>query len=299
MGKGGGKHRGGKGGSKGSFGQGAGTWMFVPAAAAIKGGRRGKGKGAPIQQLLQNLGKGGNRGKGGKGGKGKEQKYKFMDQLDAIDAERKVWVGGLPKDIKRGALEQHFKSVSQPSVYEIMSKGSACIAFKTAEDADLAITSLNGSEISGKEIQVDVWTQKEKKERRPEKQEGAGKKKVKSVIKTSILKGKMKGKKSDDPMGAAMKEKLKAVDHALKVWVGGLSEKTTWKQLKQHFTDNDSKVEIASLMKKGTAVLTFKTEDEVSSAVASINGTEIDGKTIEVDVWTKPERKEKKKKTED
>merc|ERR1712039_78607 len=97
------------------------------------------------------------------------------------------------------------------------------------------------------------------------------------------------------PIDSKMKAKLKEVDHSLKVWVGGLSEDTTWKQLKEHFKENGCEVDLCDLMKKGTAQCTFKTEDEATSAVGCLNGTELNGSTIEVDVWTKPERREKKK----
>lgn len=281
QGKGGGKaqgHRGGKG--FGKPGQQQGGWVFVPANVA------------PMMRVNTGFGKGKGFGKSSfvHGGKGKAKgndKYKFMDKLDTIDAERKVWVGGLPKDVSRGQLAKHFKEVSNPSIFEIMSKGTACLAFKTAEDAESVITSLNGSEMEGSTIEVDVWTKKEKKERPEGEKREKRQKKMKGVIKTNL---------KQKPGDSKMKEKLRAVDHSLKAWVGGLSEKTTWKQLKQHFTDNGCEVDLVDLMKKGTAVVTFKTEDEVTSAVGSLNSTVLDDSTIEVDVWTKPERKEKVKK---
>merc|ERR1712086_786084 len=85
-----------------------------------------------------------------------------------IEADRKVWVGGLEKEVTRGKLYAHFKDSCKPHLFEVMSKGTACVAFKTAEDAQLAIDTFNGSELDGKEIQVDVWTKKEKKEREEE-----------------------------------------------------------------------------------------------------------------------------------
>merc|ERR1711935_926583 len=118
--------------------------------------------------------------------------------------------------------------------------------------------------------------------------------KQKSVLKTSFLKAKP-GNKGESKITA----KINAIDKTLKVWVGGLSEKTTWKQLKQHFVDSSCEVDMCDMMKPGTACVTFKTEEEVSSAVGAVNGTELDDKTIQVDVWTKPERKEKKMKKEE
>jgi len=287
--------KGGKGGfsgGKGGFG-GGGQWMFVPAAPQKSFGKSGQFRGKGGQSFGKVVG-----GKGGaKGGKHANQNPKqkaALDKLGKIEADCKVWVGGLSKEVTRGKLHSHFKDSCKPHLFEIMSKGSACIAFKTAEDAQLAIDTFNGSELDGKDIQVDVWTKKEKKERTEGEPREKRQKKKKPVIKTSFLSGK-KGKK---PL-SKLAEKIKGVDHALKAWVGGLSEKTTWKQLKQHFVDNGSEVDMCDMMKPGTACVTFKTEEEVSSAVGTANGTELDDKTIQVDVWTKPERKEKKMKKEE
>jgi len=282
-GKGKASHRGAKGGSGG--GKGGGTWMFVPAAAPTVPHRGGKSFGKGMV-------------KGGKGGKGKVmdkaalQRNALMDKLGKVDADHKVWVGGLGEDVKRGALLEHFKTVGKVKEFVILKKGAACVAFTTADDASSAIASLNGSDLNGNAIEVDVWTQKEKKER-PEQEKKA--KKTKTVIKNQI------GKNGKSPMDLKMKEKLKAVDHSLKVWVGGLKPTTTWKELKQHFVDNGNEVKMAVPMKPGTFCVTFETEGEASSAMA-VSGTEVDGKTIEVDAWAKPERREraweKKKKEE-
>merc|ERR1719199_1679534 len=104
-----------------------------------------------------------------------------MDKLGKIEAERKVWVGGLDKATTWGKLEKHFKELDcKPSVTEIMGRGSACLAFKTADEAANAIAVVNGSELVGQTIEVDVWTQKEKNERTP------GDKPKKAVVKTGL-----------------------------------------------------------------------------------------------------------------
>merc|ERR1712032_1789314 len=110
-----------------------------------------------------------------------------------------------------------------------------------------------------------------------------GDEKPRRKVKTSF--GKRKG-------GGA---KHKDVDASLKVWIGGLSPKTTVAKLKQHFVDNGCAADGADLMRKGTGVVTFKTEAEVNTAILGLNGTDLDGNTIEVDVWTKTEKKEKVK----
>lgn len=84
--------------------------------------------------------------------------------------------------------------------------------------------------------------------------------------------------------------KLKGIDTDRKVWVGGLHPGTTWKELEKHFEDNcGTKPSISEIASKGTGVCAFKTADEATAAIATMNGTELKGNTIQVDVWTKKE----------
>merc|ERR1712054_465557 len=96
-----------------------------------------------------------------------------------------------------------------------------------------------------------------------------------------------------------MKEKLKEIDADMKCWVGGLKPSTTFKKIKEHFTDNGCEPDLCVITRPGTACVTFKSADEASTAIGIVNGTECDGKDIQVDAWTKPEKKEKKKKDDD
>merc|ERR1712032_1538069 len=114
------------------------------------------------------------------------QKSKYADKLAKIDKERKVWVGGLSPKTTWKTLEKHAEEVigMKPSITEVMPKGKACLAFKTAEDAESAISAMNGSELDGKAIEVDVWTQKEKSEK-TEKQNRSGSQKRKNKSKAA------------------------------------------------------------------------------------------------------------------
>jgi len=262
-----------KGGGKSS---GGGEWLFVPSFG--KGKAKGKGK---------------SKGKGkGKGmDKKTEQWNRTMDKLNKIDADQKVWVGGLSEKTTWKTLEKHFEESGgvKPKITEIMKAGTACCAFKDAEEAQSAIASLNGSELEGKDIEVDVWTEKEKKtaeekkaayEDRKAAREDRPKRKAGAAFGKGSGKANKQGGKFD-----------KTVDPSLKVWIGGLAEKTSPGGLMKHFSENGCKAEGASLMKAGTACLTFKTDDDASSALG-LTATELDGNTIEVDVWTKPEKVE-------
>jgi len=47
-----------------------------------------------------------------------------------------------------------------------------------------------------------------------------------------------------------------------------------------------------NLSGKKNACVSFKTAEEASSAIAELNGKELDGCTLEVDVWTQPTEEE-------
>merc|ERR1712183_623082 len=290
--KGAGKHAG-----KQKFGGDAGIFKSMQALfASAKGGQK--------RQLVKGKGKG---NKKTVPAAASPNTSKYMDKLAKIDASRKVWVGGLNESTTWKQLEAHFKDVAKPSVTEIMRKGKACLAFKTEDDAQSAIASLNGTELKGSVIEVDVWTQKEKKDKADTKTGKLEKTKIQTkfgaktgkVEKTRIqtkfgakgAKGEKAAKKiRGDPK---LKEKLAKVDDSLKVWVGGLAEETNFGALRKHFTEAGCKPHLTNLTGRDRACLSFKTTDEVEAAISSLNGTTLDERTLEVDVWTKIEKKGK------
>merc|ERR1712187_1026943 len=71
-----------------------------------------------------------------------------------------------------------------------------------------------------------------------------------------------------------------------KVWIGGLPEKATSKDLNKALKELMGAT-FAEIGKSGTGTATFKTEEDAAAAVASFNGMEFQGSTLEVDVWTK------------
>merc|ERR1712107_714310 len=93
-----------------------------------------------------------------------------------------------------------------------------------------------------------------------------------------LVKGKGKGTgKGKVPAGSLKTskymDKLGKIDASLKVWVGGLKDGITWKQLADHFKDV-AKPKVTEIMRKGRACLAFESEDDVQSAIASLNGSE-------------------------
>merc|ERR1712107_270176 len=84
------------------------------------------------------------------------------------------------------------------------------------------------------------------------------------------------------------KEKLKGIDTSLKVWVGGLKPETSWKAVEKHFA-TAAKPKATHVMNKGTACLAYETTTEVAEAIATFNGSELNGQVLEVDAWERPE----------
>merc|ERR1711935_359241 len=107
-------------------------------------------------------------------------------------------------------------------------------------------------------------------------------------------KGKGKGKwgKGKDQKRRTM-EKIKTMDDDCKVWVGGMADRTTWKELETHMEANGGKPSLTEVLSKGAGVCAFKTAAEAAACIAAANGTELKGSTLEVDVWVKKEKTEK------
>jgi len=82
--------------------------------------------------------------------------------LGPMPAAQKVWVGNLAQETTGEEVDAHFRQLGEPIVAEILRKGTACVGYSTAEEAETAISAFNGSELGGAVIQTDVWSQKPK-----------------------------------------------------------------------------------------------------------------------------------------
>jgi len=106
---------------------------------------KGWGKGWDMYQ-----GKGWGKGWGSGGG------------LSSFPAEKKVWIGGIPKEgLDFKELQAHFPGSKFAVAMKGGGAGTAGVAFGTAEEATAAIQTLNGSVLGGATLVVDVWTKKE------------------------------------------------------------------------------------------------------------------------------------------
>merc|ERR1719453_257839 len=78
------------------------------------------------------------------------------------------------------------------------------------------------------------------------------------------------------------------------VWIGGLDSgkksKETNKKLQAHFEKQGTAAKYVEIGFKGNGGAIFASAEEATAAIAAVNGTTFEGKTLEVDVWTKKEK---------
>merc|ERR1712014_408697 len=100
-----------------------------------------------------------------------------------------------------------------------------------------------------------------------------GKSKLSKVLNTKFAKAaRNKASKTDKGKNSKVAELMKATEPSCKVWVGGLSDKTTWKELEKHFAEV-AKPKATEIMRKGKAVLAYEKEEDVSIVIGALNGS--------------------------
>jgi RNA recognition motif-containing protein len=92
--------------------------------------------------------------------------------------------------------------------------------------------------------------------------------------------------------GASTARGLSTFPSDKKVWVGGLPEEVTFKELQDHF-GGPGTAKFATVMKgkgAGTGGVAFGSVEEAASAISTLNGSELKGSKIVVDAWTRKEK---------
>ncbi|KAK4783173.1 hypothetical protein SAY86_007547 [Trapa natans] len=165
------------------------------------------------------------------------------------EAARRLYVGNIPRNLDNaeltGIVEEH-GSVEKAEVmydkYSGRSRRFAFVTMKTVEDANAVIEKLNGTQIGGREIKVNI-TEKPL---------------------TSI----------DLPLQA---EESQFVDSPHKVYVGNLAKTVTTETLTQFFSEK-GKVLSAKVSRvpgtsksSGFGFVSFSTDEDVEAAISSFN----------------------------
>lgn len=95
--------------------------------------------------------------------------------------------------------------------------------------------------------------------------------------------------------GSAAMQQITQVGAEKKCWVGGLPEGVDGKALQNHFVAYGApKPVLADVGWKSSAVCTFQSAEDATAALA-MNDTELNGATIQVDVWTQKKNPKKAK----
>ncbi|KAJ6409248.1 hypothetical protein OIU79_013997 [Salix purpurea] len=177
------------------------------------------------------------------------------------EAARRLYVGNIPRNLTNEELtkivEEHGAVEKTEVMYDKYSGRSRRFAFvtmKTAEDANAAIEKLNGTEIGGREIKVNITE-----------------KPLQSLDLSSL--------QSDESQ---------FVDSPYKVYVGNLAKTVTTDTLKNLFSKK-GKVLSAKVSRvpgtsksSGFGFVTFSSEEDVDVAISSFNNSLLEGQPIRV-----------------
>ncbi|KAL5708009.1 Small ribosomal subunit protein cS22 [Ranunculus cassubicifolius] len=176
-------------------------------------------------------------------------------------AERRLYVGNIPRTVTNSELQKLFEehgAVEKAEVmYDKFSKRSRRFAFvtmKTIEDANAAIEKLNGTDVGGREIKVNVTE------------------KPLSTVDSSLLQA----------------EESQFVDSPHKVYVGNLAKTVTSDVLSKFFSEKGNVLGAKISRVPGTSKSTgfgfvsFSSDEDVEAAISSLNNALLEGQKIRV-----------------
>lgn len=177
------------------------------------------------------------------------------------EAARRLYIGNIPRTLKpdelRKIVEEHAAVEKAEVMYDKYSGRSRRFGFvtmTTIEDASAAVEKLNGTEIGGREIKVNITE------------------KPLSSVGSSLL-------QSDDS---------KFVDSPHKVYVGNLAKSVTSESLKNFFSEKGNVLSAKVSRVPGTSkssgygFVSFSSEEDVEAAISSLNNALLDGQKIRV-----------------
>ncbi|KAI4323372.1 hypothetical protein L6164_022985 [Bauhinia variegata] len=177
------------------------------------------------------------------------------------EAARRLYIGNIPRNVNNSELakivEEHGAVEKAEVMYDKYSGRSRRFAFvtmKTVEEANAAIEKLNGSEIGGRQIKVNITE------------------KPLSSVDLSFLQA----------------EESEFVDSPHKVYVGNLAKTVTSDTLKTFFSEK-GKVLSAKVSRvpgtsksSGFGFVSFSSDEDVEAAISSLNNALLEGQKIRV-----------------
>ncbi|XP_018816592.1 30S ribosomal protein 2, chloroplastic [Juglans regia] len=177
------------------------------------------------------------------------------------EAARRLYIGNIPRTLDNAELtrivEEHGAVEKAEVMYDKYSGRSRRFAFvtvKTVEDANAIIEKLNGTEIGGREIKVNITE------------------KPLETVDFSLFQA----------------EESQFVDSPHKVYIGNLAKTVTTEMLKSFFSEK-GKVLSAKVSRvpgtsksSGFGFISFSSEEDVEAAISSLNNTLLEGQRIRV-----------------
>lgn len=186
------------------------------------------------------------------------------DQISVSDsvAARRLYVGNIPRTVDNDELRKIVEEHAPVDKVEVMydkysgrSRRFAFVTMKTVEDATAAIEKLNGTQIGGREIKVNITE------------------KPLTQVESSLLQA----------------EESQFVDGPYKIYVGNIAKTVTTDILKSHFSSEKGKVVGAKVSRvpgtsksSGFGFVTFSSQEDVDAAIASLNNSVLEGQRIRV-----------------
>lgn len=177
------------------------------------------------------------------------------------EAARRLYIGNIPRTVDNaeltGIVEEHGAVEKTEVMYDKYSGRSRRFAFvtmKTVEDANAVVEKLNGTEIGGREIKVNITE------------------KPLQTADVSIL----------------QVEESQFVDSPHKVYVGNLAKTVTTDILKTFFSDKGKALSARVSRVPGTSkssgfgFVTFSSDEDVEVAISSFNNTFLEGQRVRV-----------------
>ncbi|XVE76676.1 hypothetical protein DITRI_Ditri13aG0000700 [Diplodiscus trichospermus] len=177
------------------------------------------------------------------------------------EADRRLYVGNIPRTFNSDQLSKIFEehgAVEKAEViydkYSGRSRRFAFVTMKTVEDASAAIEKLNGTEIGGRQIKVNITE------------------KLLPQVDLSLLQA----------------DESQFIDSPHKVYVGNLAKTVTTSTLKNFFSEKGKVLSAKVSRFPGTSksggfgFVTFSSEEEVEAAISSFNNSLLEGQAIRV-----------------
>ncbi|XP_024932434.2 small ribosomal subunit protein cS22 [Ziziphus jujuba] len=177
------------------------------------------------------------------------------------EAAKRLYVGNIPRNINNEELTKIFGEHGAVEKAEVMydkysgrSRRFAFVTMKTVEDANAAIEKLNGTEIGGREIKVNITE------------------KPLTRVDLSLLQA----------------EESQFIDSPHKVYVGNLAKTVTTDTLKNFFSEKGNVLSAKVSRLPGTSkssgfgFVSFSSEEDVEAAISSFNNSLLEGQRIRV-----------------